>query len=119
MPNQATSTQPSSVKKCLVCDTTSNENRIVRGLCQRHHALLMRKLNLLSDQERIKCEQELVEAGKLLPAEKGGRPSGDTAGDPFADIVDKYIPESDKQFIEQVAKTKEQFNKPKPRKGKK
>lgn len=50
--------------KCLVCDAPAE----VRGLCQRHYRLFLRKAVLLPQNERQRFLDDAIREGLILPA---------------------------------------------------
>lgn len=50
--------------KCLVCDAPAE----VRGLCQRHYRLFMRKAALLPQKEQQRFLEDAIREGLILPA---------------------------------------------------
>ncbi|TXH50259.1 MAG: hypothetical protein E6Q97_20920 [Desulfurellales bacterium] len=49
---------------CLVCDAPAE----VRGLCQRHYRLFMRKAALLPQKEQQRFLEDAIREGLILPA---------------------------------------------------
>lgn len=64
---------------CLVCDAPAE----VRGLCQRHYRLFMRKAALLPQKEQQRFLDDAIRAGLVLD---GYRVRELRAVDPFAEL---------------------------------
>jgi sulfite reductase alpha subunit-like flavoprotein len=102
---------------CLHCETAgTDEAPLRRGICSNHYAQFRNELHKQSPENREQFEQKAISLGMVLPSRQGKRTD---ATNPFKELAERLLPETDKQFLREVAKTKEQFNKPIPRKGKK
>jgi hypothetical protein len=113
----ATNEQKITHEKCLLCDTQGNDEApLRRGLCTAHYTQFRNELMKKQGDDRKAFEAKAIEMGLVLPSRQGQRAD---ISNPFRELAEELLPETDKQFLREVAKTKEAFNKPKPRKGKK
>lgn len=84
---------------CRVC---GSDERLIRGLCQKHYRRWKAKYDELPTQEeRDAFEEECIAKGWITPKSKGGRPKEDP--DPFDEIAAEIEQRLKQQDAKEVA----------------
>ena len=78
--------KPNQEQSCLVCGAVPAS--LKRGLCEKHYQQFRRKRDVLTEEASEAWEQQLVDAGKLLPKQQGKKFGSE---DPFLESFDAFV----------------------------
>jgi len=116
-PNKSDS-KPNQEQSCLVCGAVPAS--LKRGLCEKHYQQFRRKRDVLTEEASEAWEQQLVDAGKLLPKQQGKKFGSE---DPFLESFENFVAENPASYkktslttkeLVSLAKMKQLENQPKP-----
>ena len=91
--------------KCLVCEKPAESGK--RGLCTNHYMQFRRAMQSLPIEKQDEFEQLMIDQGKLLLPQKGGR----ATLNPFAEAAQQFLSPNDQKFLADTAKAVERAEK--------